>query len=272
MKFIKCESCHHFNPIKSEYQIFCDACGKKISNNFKAWQQKHPNKTLEDYKTIIGVDKSKSKKPKKKLSPKQFLQRLTLGFLFFVLLFLGNKYSVKAFQFFHELAYPVSELLDKDWNRQYFSKKQVSFESPYLLTEDKTDLLLADEVKAMIVKMNNYNYNENPLFNILMTTVEYNESIGSVNLKGASNGSISQAMEKVNGTDLYFSDTDTFVNQYPALIKKGNFTSDGNTIYFKSITCVKNNLQMVYLMAVWIGENEDYEQLTDRLIDSFDVR
>ncbi|MGY5355037.1 hypothetical protein [Wenyingzhuangia sp. IMCC45467] len=272
MKFIQCKNCSHFNPIKSEYQIFCDACGKKNPDNFKAWQQKNPNKNFEDFKTIVGVDKTKPKKIKKKLTPKQFLQRLTLGLMFAALFFVANKYSSKLYSYFHELAFPVSELLDKEWERQYFSNKTVSFESPYLLKENKSELPLADEVKNLVVEMNNYLYNENPLFNIVMSSVKYHESVGVVSIKGASDGSIQQAMQQANGDNLYYSDTDTYINQYPAIIKKGNFTSDGNTVYFKSITCIKNNFDMVFLVAIWIGENESYELLTDRIINSFDMR
>ena len=272
MKFIKCESCHHFNPIKSEYQIFCDACGKKIPNNFKAWQQKYPNKNLEDYKNTVGATKQTVKPKSKKISLKKILQITFIVVCSLIGAYFGKQQSTKLYSFFHELAFPVSELLNKEWDRQYFSKKQISLESPYLLKEDSSEIPLADEVKAVVVKMNNYTYKENILFSMLLSNIEYNKSVGSVSLKGASDGAIMQAMLQENGKDLFYSDNNTYVNQYPAIIKKGNFTSDGNTVYFKSITCLKNDFEMIFFVAIWIGENENYELLTDRIVQSFDVR
>lgn len=272
MKYIQCKSCDHFNPIKSEYQIFCDACGKKNPDNFKAWQQKNPNKNFEDFKNMMGTDATPPKRIKKKITPKQILQRFTLGILFSALFFFGNKYSSKVKLFFHDLAFPISELLSEDWKRQYYWKKQISFESPYLLKEINVDQELPKEVKDLIVKMDNYIYKENDIFSITLTLATYDESIGTANLKGAANGSISEILQKMNGTDLYFSDTDTFINQYPSLLKKGNFISNGNTINFKSITCVKNDLTIVQLSTLWIGEDENYTLLSDRIINSLDVR
>lgn len=272
MKYIQCKSCHHFNPIKSEYQIFCDACGKKNNDNFKSWSQKHPNKTFEDYKMMMGVEKTQAKKNKKKLTPKMFLQRFTLGLMFFALFFFGYKYSSKLYLFFHDYAFPVSELLGEEWKRQYFAEKKVSFESPYLLKEFNIDEQLPEQVKNVVVNMENYLYKDNPIFSISFTAVSYDESIGMVNLQNASNGSVNEVLSKMNGTNLYTSDTDTYINQYPALIKKGNFTSDGNNIYFKSITCVKNNLTAIHLLTLWVGEDENYKLLSDRIINSIDVR
>ncbi|MDO3695848.1 hypothetical protein QVZ41_13440 [Wenyingzhuangia sp. chi5] len=272
MKFIKCESCHHYNPIKSEYQIFCDACGKKISNNFKAWQQKYPNKNLEDYKIAVGVDKQATKPKPKKISLKKILQITFIVICSSIGAYFGKQQSSKLYSFFHELAYPTSELLKQDWKRQYFANKKASLESPYLLTKETAELALPDEVKQLVLKMSNYTYTENPNYSIALTVIEYNQAIENMSLKAGSDGSITEVLNRTNGTDLYYSDSDTFINQYPALVKKGNFKSDGNEIYFKSITCSRNNKQAIHLIALWIGKNEDYELITERLFNSFDVR
>lgn len=272
MKFIKCESCHHFNPIKSEYQIFCDACGKKIPNNFKAWQQKYPNKNLEDYKNTVGVTKQSVKPKSKKISLKKILQITFIVVCSLIGAYFGKQQSSKLYLFFHELAYPASELLDQEWKRQYFSNKEVSLESPYLLEKETKEVQLPDKVKQLVLKINNYTYKENPNYSIALTAVHYNQGIENMSLKVGSDGSISEVLNRTNGTDLYYSDSDTFINQYPALVKKGSFKSDGNNIYFKSITCSKDNTKVVHLIALWIGKNEDYELITERLFNSFDVR
>ena len=36
MYYIKCSQCGHLNEVKSEYQVFCSGCNKKLDNHFAA--------------------------------------------------------------------------------------------------------------------------------------------------------------------------------------------------------------------------------------------
>jgi hypothetical protein len=53
MHYIICGKCGHYNEVKSEYQIFCTACNKRLENNFTSWKSRNPDKSFENFKEII---------------------------------------------------------------------------------------------------------------------------------------------------------------------------------------------------------------------------
>ncbi|NIJ43599.1 hypothetical protein FHR24_000038 [Wenyingzhuangia heitensis] len=270
MKYLKCESCEHYNLLNSEYQIFCNACGKKLSNNFKTWQKKHPTKNFEAYTNEVGTEKGKPKR-NFKFSIKKTLQITVIIIAIGFGAFFGKKYSASAFAFFYEYAYPVSELLDKEWGRQFFMGNKVVIESPYWLEKQKEEIPLPAEVKKLIKEMNYYTYNNFAGFGTVLMTSVYDKAIGKINPKGAGDGAIQQTYQVMKGSDLFYNDETTQINNYPAVLKKGTFMSDGNEIHFKSIACVKNDLTLVYMITFWANNNKDYELLTDRIIGSLEI-
>lgn len=52
MYYLKCNHCGGYNEIKTEFQIFCSICGKKLENNFKEWEKRNPGKNFEDFVKI----------------------------------------------------------------------------------------------------------------------------------------------------------------------------------------------------------------------------
>lgn len=69
MHYLKCSKCGHFNEIKSEYQVFCQNCDKKMDNNFADWKKGNPEKSFEDFKLLIGTTEL-NKKPQKESQSK----------------------------------------------------------------------------------------------------------------------------------------------------------------------------------------------------------
>lgn len=72
MYYLKCNNCGHHNEMKSEFQVFCTSCNKKLDNYFSDWQKRNPEKSFDDYKNMVcstismemPVIKRKSKTPK----------------------------------------------------------------------------------------------------------------------------------------------------------------------------------------------------------------
>ena len=58
MHYLKCNVCGHLNEMKSEYLIFCSNCNKKLENNFRDWEKKNPEKTMDDFKKLICVSET----------------------------------------------------------------------------------------------------------------------------------------------------------------------------------------------------------------------
>lgn len=65
MDYLKCTKCGHYNEVKTEYLVLCNACGKKLENSFVSWAKHNHDKSFEDYKqevcTPVKVEAPKSK-------------------------------------------------------------------------------------------------------------------------------------------------------------------------------------------------------------------
>lgn len=55
MKYLICANCQHPNVIKSEYQTFCESCGKKLQLTFAGWRQSHPMASFGEFRETVGV-------------------------------------------------------------------------------------------------------------------------------------------------------------------------------------------------------------------------
>lgn len=74
---LQCENCGHFNPVNSEYIVFCEQCNKKIANNFKDWQKRNPDKNIDDFTNIFCIS-DEALENLKKVEKKQ-KRRITKG-------------------------------------------------------------------------------------------------------------------------------------------------------------------------------------------------
>jgi hypothetical protein len=71
MYFLKCNKCGHFNEVKTEYQVFCSNCDKKMDNNFSDWKKRNHDKSFDDFKQLIcttNVQESTKDRPKEKFT------------------------------------------------------------------------------------------------------------------------------------------------------------------------------------------------------------
>ncbi|MGY6649025.1 hypothetical protein [Wenyingzhuangia sp. IMCC45574] len=183
---------------------------------------------------------------------------------------MGKKIGSNSATFFSDLAYPTSELLHKEWRKQFFLNKSITLQSPFLLTKEKGKV--APEVKNLITAINNYSFYKGNEFGLILATYTYSKKIKELNLEVASEGGINLMMQKLQGKDLTFKDVDTTVNHHAAILKEGSFTSQKNKIYFRMVTCTKNKKDLIILMTCWLEKNEDYNNLSSRIINSLEVR
>lgn len=52
MHYLKCNRCGHLNVLKTEYQVFCAECDKKLDNSYSNWKLNNPERTFEDFKEV----------------------------------------------------------------------------------------------------------------------------------------------------------------------------------------------------------------------------
>lgn len=58
MAYLRCQNCGFLNEVKSEYLVFCTSCNKKISNNFNDWHVRNPEKTFDEYKSLVCTEQT----------------------------------------------------------------------------------------------------------------------------------------------------------------------------------------------------------------------
>ncbi|MGY5351926.1 hypothetical protein ACXGQW_05105 [Wenyingzhuangia sp. IMCC45533] len=271
MRYLKCHHCSNFNEINSEYQIFCNACGKKLDNNFKDWQKQHPTKNVNDFRQEVGIEKATSKK-KSKVSIQKMVQLVLIALFVVIGSYFGKQYSNQFFSFVYQTIYPISDALNKPWERQFFLGNKVSIECPYQLSQNKNhEQEGAKEVEGLLDAIYMYEYETFGGFAAAVVITEYNQKVVKVNLQGASHGFMVGVVDELEGVDVFYNDEKTSIHHHPTIVRKGTFRKDKDTYHFKNVTCLKDDLTTINLATIWINQNKDYDLLTDRMINSLMV-
>ncbi len=91
MHFLKCNECGYYNEIKTEFQVFCPNCNKKLVNNYPNWKKQNFDKSFEDYQSLVCTTQKHEIPPTKiKSKKKQRLKYLVgfgIGFAIFFIVF-----------------------------------------------------------------------------------------------------------------------------------------------------------------------------------------
>lgn len=84
MYYLKCKSCGYQNEIKTEFQIFCSSCGKKMENNFKEWEKRNSSKSFKDFLSLECTTEKEEVIIKKESNRKGVKYWFTFGLVFIV--------------------------------------------------------------------------------------------------------------------------------------------------------------------------------------------
>lgn len=101
MDYLKCTNCGHYNEVKTEYQVLCSVCGKRLENCFSEWAKRNPDGTLAEYKqTMCTTTAVEAPKEKSKSSVNQFKGKglkFWIGFtLVFVVCYTAGYFAVEG--------------------------------------------------------------------------------------------------------------------------------------------------------------------------------
>ena len=115
MYYLKCSDCGHFNVVKTEYQIFCSNCDKKMDNNYTSWVKRNPDKSFDDFKRIVcttEVHETRRPKSKSKSGTKMVL-KILLGIAVVVGLFfvVGQFAGETLMEYFKKTVYDKSMMV-----------------------------------------------------------------------------------------------------------------------------------------------------------------
>ncbi|NIG57012.1 zinc ribbon domain-containing protein [Chitinophaga sp. Cy-1792] len=139
MKYLLCSHCEHPNALKSEYQTFCESCGKKLPHNFAEWRQAHPMASFEEFRQTIGIYIKPKKTNVVAAWAQRQLQPQNRGkvIIFFTLLFVciataGTLFGKKAV---YTLLYPkvAKSSLYGNWTTATIGRQALEISTPLKL-------------------------------------------------------------------------------------------------------------------------------------------
>ncbi len=269
MDFLKCNHCGHMNEVKTEYQSFCDACNKKIDNNFPDWSRRNPNKSFADFRQLICISETDMKANMKLEKPKRkSLVYWIVFFVSFTIFTVAGSYGGEAIMKLFRSEKTGKEILNKEWTRQSYGLYGLSVETPSPMT--KTDLNLPDNVKALIEHMDSYTYNTERGLKVYVNSAKYNPIIGEGSLEGAAEGSISEMKNQKGVTNFVFTQEWTNLGDIPGFIQRGSFDQDGIKVSFINEGFVKG-LYMWHVMAGYQANDEVGRMAAERVIASVEI-
>jgi hypothetical protein len=271
MHFLKCNICGHLNEVKTEYLIFCSGCNKKLGNNFSIWQKNNPEKTFDDFKKLIcvseeeisiDINKAKSHKPK---GLKYWIGFVVSFAIFYAIGQFGGDSIVKFFK----SEKTSKEVLNQKWDKETYGDYGLTVETPVKLT--KGDLPMPENIKQYIDKMDVYNYMSSKGFKVLINSIKYKPTVGTLNLQGAANGSVNEMKMQKGVTDFVYTENYIYKDEIPGFIQKGTFKADDVDVEFIN-TGFASGLIVWQVCVIFQKDDEIGRIASKRVIESIEIK
>lgn len=269
MHYLKCKHCGHLNEVQTEYLIFCSNCNKKLDNNFRDWNKRNPEKTLNDFRQLMCVsdtdlqDTTKNKKSRPK--GLKFLIGFAVIFaLFYVIGHFGGESIIK----FIKSEKTSKEVLDQKWIKHTYGSFGLTVETPMKMT--KGELPIPENIKQVIDQMDVYNYTSAKGFQVMINSIKYNPAIGQTNLQGAADGSVNEMKKQKGVTDFNYSEDHIFKNDIPGFIQQGTYKHNGIEVEFVN-TIFSKGLILWQVLAAYQTTDEVGRRAAQRVIESIEI-
>lgn len=229
---LKCTNCGFLNEVKSEYMVFCSSCNKKLENNYTEWKKENPKKTLKNYQQLVCVSDAEIQESTVKVkatNPNAKWYGIGAAILFAIFLLIGQfggEYIQQVFNF----EKTSQEVLEQKWARQSYGEFGLSMETPIIMK--KSDIPIPDHVRQMIDVMDVYDYMSEEGFKVIITSIQYNASIGSLSLQRAANGSITEMQKQPGVSDFDFFEKQVYKGDIPGYEQSGSYKIEGIKVEF----------------------------------------
>ncbi|MBV8253909.1 MAG: zinc ribbon domain-containing protein [Chitinophaga sp.] len=230
MKHLLCSSCKHPNPVKSEYQTFCEACGKKLPNTFSDWRQAHPMASFEEFRETVGVT---IKAPKKNIfgawmKQQTMPQNRGKVIIFFTLLFVciataGTLFGKRAV---YSLLYPKvpKSTLFANWTTATIGRQPMTISTPLKLWVHDEPVKPEDAGKITYAK--SFRNEDGGGVQIAVSMHTYSDSIGNT-LEGAEAVSRNDLKNNTELTDIQTTPVPVLISGLPGSLEEGTYLYKG---------------------------------------------
>ena len=272
MHYLKCNHCGYLNPVKSEFMVFCNSCGKKIHNNYKDWQKSNPRKTFSDYKELVCVSEEQMAEIREQQKPTKngyILPVIIISLLLaIVILLFVSRISLRNLPKLILTEKTDNEVLEKKWLRANWGDQGLFLETPDSLTP--VMLPLPPEVEKLIEEKSHFQYNKKG-FKLFVNSFKYKPVIDSANLLNAGYGAIMKMKQQQGVTELNYDQEKIEINGIPGILQKGSYKMLGIENIFMNVIFVQK-LNMWQITAVHQKEDKIGEIAAKRIIDSIEIK
>ncbi|SDC56966.1 zinc ribbon domain-containing protein [Williamwhitmania taraxaci] len=276
MYYLACNHCGHLNQAISVNSVLCTQCGKKMENSFTHWKESHPKGSHNQYLKECCIDEAalrKSRQAQLQQDKKRRTRRtiaLILGVivvLFSIIAFVGYGGMIK-----NAFLDAIHSSNEREWSEQFVGTEGLVLSFPK--TFESADAIIEQIPPAIRsrfekVEVSIAGFNKN--FIALAFTIVTNESdTGSLNRYADIGLSLLTGSRRIDNANIK---TEEYtINNLPAILQQGTFVSDGKPRSSFSMLLVGKDKNFWLIMVVFPTDDTKAQQITQRLIQSAEVR
>jgi hypothetical protein len=270
MYFVKCNNCGNLNEFRSEYQIFCSACNKKLRDNYPDWIRVNPDRSFDDFLKIVTINSDEiplvTHQEKSFSIPKSVKAGLGVIISFIIFYSLGQIGSDALIKYFNKES-TDKEVLEMKWaEKQYGSGMSVA--TPMELT--KEELPLPDEIRILTDKADMYQSGTKGL-KVMINCFIYKPDVGELSLEGAALGAVAEFSRQKGVSDLYYKQEGFDKGNVNGFIQKGEFKFKGIHCEFIN-TGFMSGLNLWNVLVTYQAHDEVGRIASQRIIESIDFK
>lgn len=240
-----------------------------MENNFPDWIKKHPGSTFENYKLTVCVTENQTVEPPPPPKPIRKYWLYLAGFaIAFTLFYAVGQLAGESIAHYIKSVISSQHFKADDWKRENYGTFGLSIETPVRLV--KSDLPLPDNIRQFIDIMDVYKYGGNN-FAIMINSARYKPEIGSLDLLGAANGSVSEMKAQQGVSDFNYSQDPFSISDLPGIIQRGTYMHNGEAVEFINAIFL-NGLVYYQILIAYQPDDQKRKSAAEKIIASIEFQ
>lgn len=271
MQYIKCTECGNYNAVKVETILFCEACNKKLHNNFRDWHKLHPEKTFNDFAKLFCISDFEITTQTETVQKSKKSRKLIFVIISITVLMLiggvAGYYGVKKFLDRNFYTHTRKSVLNGNWERKNIGNSGLSLKLPFDLT--KNNLTLSQSVTNLIDTVESFSHTSGRGFKLVTFYSVYKTGI-EASLDAAVQGAVNEIQNIKNISNFSWERTDTIIGIKNGAIVVCQYHLLSYAVQQKAIiVCEKN---YIWQVTTQFSEDDEYgKEASQEILSSVQI-
>lgn len=282
MNYLKCDSCKQYNLLTSEYLVFCNHCGKKLSNNFADWKARYPQYDFAQFteRVAVSAEQMANSRPlveRLKTGAKQGWvkhrrQLVMTSFLLLAMIAITGSIFGKRLVF--DLFYPkvAREWQYTSWQEATIGRQPITLSTPAKLRVHDTPL--PPELRESVTYSKSYSNDNNSGMDISVHLYTYKNSVIN-SLEAMANNPVdplSQLKQQGDVTDLTTRTQKVSVSDLAGCMEEGTYRYKGAiTLAYRHLILIREQ-DMWQVNLVFRADDEAASAVAERVLRSIKIQ